>query len=210
MVDTSEKRNLMGGEMSRYDPTHMQEFNSSYFIRISSELADCLEFFQKVQEVGYHDDLTSLFTTSFKKDQAIVAWFKFPVSAEIIASTTIIPNEGEISFKRMDLDLEHYKMFLKPQYKESPSHIFPSKQLLDKYTPLMNIIMKYFTCEGRFSKLYQYHIRLLMHFTSMKLLNLPNYLYSRLVKMDEKVHSKGRDHQASLFHHALIKVIVLH
>lgn len=101
-------------------------------------------------------------------------------------------------------------MFLKPQCKESPSHGFPSRKLLDKYNPLMKIIMKYLTCEGGFNRLYQYHIILLMHFTSKKPLNLPNYLFRSLVKMTKKVQSKIRDHQASLFHHALFKVIFLH
>lgn len=49
-----------------------------------------------------------------------------------------------------------------------------------------------------------------MNFTSQKPLNLPNYLFKSLVKMTEKVQTKGRDHQKSLFHHALIKVIILH
>ena len=74
----------------------------------------------------------------------------------------------------------------------------------------MKIIMKYFTCEGRFSRIYQYHIILLMHFTSEKPLNFPNYLFRSLVKMTEKVQSKIRYHHASLLHHALVKVIVLH
>lgn len=210
MVKTNERRRYKGGEISIYDPTHMQELNASEFIRKSFEQAGCLGFCQKVQEVGYHHDLTSLFTTSFKKDRAIIAGVKFPVSAEVIALATTIPNQGEIWFKGMDLYLEHYKMFLKPQYKECPSHIFPGKKFLDKYNPLMNIIMKYFTCEGRFNRLYQYHIRLLMHFTSMKPLNLLNYMFRSLLKMTDKVQSKGRHHQSSLFHHVLVKVIVLH
>lgn len=131
---------------------------------------------------GHHHDLASLFAISFKKNNATITWVNFPLSPEVIASTTTIPNQREIWFKGMDLDLEHYKMFLKPQYKESPSHIFPSRKLLEKYNPLMKIIMKYFTCEGRFRRLYQYHIRLLMHFTSMKPGNLPNYLFRILVK----------------------------
>ena len=77
------------------------------------------------------------------------------MSKDIIAQATCIPNQGEIWVKGMELDLEHNKMFLKPQYKDSPSHIFPSKHLLDKYIPLMKTIQDYFTCEGRFSKLYQ-------------------------------------------------------
>ncbi len=87
----------------------------------------------------------------------------------------------------MDLDIENYKPFLKPHYKDAPKHIFPFRQFLDRYAPLIKMIMRYFTCEGRFSRLYQYHIRLLMHFTTVKPLNLPHNLYRNLVKMTKKV-----------------------
>lgn len=49
-----------------------------------------------------------------------------------------------------------------------------------------------------------------MHFTGIKPLNLPHYLFRSLVKITEKVQRKGRDHQESLFHHGLVKIIVLH
>lgn len=132
------------------------------------------------------------------------------VLVEIIYSANTVPNEGGIWFKGMDLDIEHNNYFFKPQYKDSPSHIFHSRKLLDKYTPLMWTIMKYFTCEGRFNRFYQYHINFLMHFTSQGSLKLPYYLFKILGKMIEKVHSKGKYHSTSLFNHALIKQIVLH
>ena len=101
-------------------------------------------------------------------------------------------------------------MYLKPAYKVALKHIFPFIHLLDKYTLLMKMIMKYFTCEGRFSRLYQYHVRLLMHFTGVKALNLPHYLYRSMVKMTDKVHRKREDHHASMFHHGLVKILVCH
>lgn len=99
----------------------------------------------------------------------------------------------------MDFDIENYKVFLKPYHKNDPTHIFPFKQLLEKYAHLMNMIMKFFTCEGRFSRLYQYHIRLLMHFTTIKPLNLAHYLYKSLVKMTEKVQRKGKITRKTFF-----------
>lgn len=70
--------------------------------------------------------------------------------------------------------------------------------------------MKYFRCDGRFSIVYKYHVRLLMHFTSVKPINLPHNLYRNLVKMAKKVQNRMDDHQASLYHHDLIKFIFLH
>ena len=43
--------------------------------------------------------------------------------------------------------------------------------------------MKYVTCEGRISRLYSYHIWLLMHFTRVRMLHIPYYLYRSIDKM---------------------------
>jgi len=131
-------------------------------------------------------------------------------SLDAISQATDIPNHGENSFKGMNLDLEEYKPYLKSQYKRAHLHAFPFEYLLRRYAPLMKAIMKFFTCEGRFCRLYQYHIRLLMHFTAPKSLNLSNYLYMSLTKMYERVKLKGKVHYPNLFHHSPIEVIVLH
>ena len=66
-------------------------------------------------------------------------------------------------------------------------------------------------CEkGRFSGLYQYYIRLLVHFTTVKPLNFCNFLCRSVIKMFKKVQMKNKEHYPSLFHHSLIKVVVLH
>ena len=110
----------------------------------------------------------------------------------------------------MSLDLEHYISFLQSPYKEAHTHIIPFRYLLEKYAPLMKVVIKFFTCDGRFSILYTYHIRVLMHFTTLKPLNMCNYLCRSLIKMSEKVQVKGKEHHPSLFHHSLIKIVVLH
>ena len=118
---------------------------------------------------------------------------------------------GEKWFKHVSLDLNHYQPFLKPRYQADCKTIFPFSHILERYAPLMKVIMKYFTCEGRFSRLYSYHIRILMHFTSAKLLHLPYYLYRSIYKMSYIVQKRPPSQQMqSLFHHSLIKMIVLH
>ena len=76
---------------------------------------------------------------------------------------------------------------------------------------MMKIIMKNFSCEGRFSRVYCYHIRLLIHFTKVKMLNIPYYIFRSVEKMAyfaKKIEHK--DQMKSLFHHSLIKIIVLY
>ena len=67
---------------------------------------------------------------------------------------------GEKWFKQVSLDLSHYHPFLKPRYQADCKTIFPFSHLLERYAPLMKVIMKYFTYEGIFSRLYSYHIRI--------------------------------------------------
>ena len=75
----------------------------------------------------------------------------------------------------------------------------------------MKIIIKYFTCEDRFSRLYGYHIRLLMHFTMVRMMNIPYFMFKNIEKMAFIVKKKPYPQQlTSIFHYSLIKIIVLH
>ena len=108
------------------------------------------------------------------------------------------------------MDLSHYEPFLKPRYKDDCKSIFPFSHFLERYAPLMRVIMKYFTCEGRFSRLYSYHIRFLMHFTRVKILHFPYYLYRSLDNMSCIVQKRHPSQQMqSLFHHSLIMMVVM-
>ena len=57
--------------------------------------------------------------------------------------------------------------------------------------------------------IYQYHFRLLLHFTGKKLLSLPFFLFISLGKMLDKVQARPESSETSIFHHGLIKLLVL-
>jgi hypothetical protein len=81
--------------------------------------------------------------------------------------------------------------------------------MLEYSDKMLRVIHRYFTCEGRFNMVYQYHIRLLMHFTRKQFLNIPFYLLRSLGKMSDKVQSKTKMVENSVFHSKLIKMLVL-
>ena len=56
---------------------------------------------------------------------------------------------------------------------------------------------------------YSYHLRLLLHFVGKRSLDFPFYLYRSLAKMSDKVQDKKEGNETSLFHHGLIKILVL-
>jgi hypothetical protein len=70
--------------------------------------------------------LTSLFAHNFNIDKVVIAGIEFNVSVDIISSATCIPDHGETWFKGMELDLDDYKLFLKPNVKMFLSMFFLS------------------------------------------------------------------------------------
>ena len=71
--------------------------------------------------------------------------------------------------------------------------------------------MKYFSCEGRFSRLYAYHIRLLMHFTRVRMMIIPYFIFRNLERMTTFIQRKTPQQQLNnVYHFALIKILVVH
>ena len=167
-----------GGRIKKFEPLSTMELNASPMTATCFQNVGCFHFCERVQQVQSHPKLTRLFILNLHEKQVNLVGVKFELSSDAIAIATGIPSVGEKWFKQANLDISHYEPFLKARYKDYNKSIFPFLDLLDRYAPMMRVIMKYFTCEGRFSRLYSYHIRLLMHFTRIKMLYLSYYLYN--------------------------------
>ena len=85
----------------------------------------------------------------------------------------------------------------------------PKTCLKDNYSKMNMVIQKYFTCEGIFHMIYQYYFRLLLHFIGKHLLDLPFLLFRSLGKMADKIQAKPESSDTSIFHHGLIKLLVM-
>lgn len=107
--------------------------------------------------------------------------------------------------------MEPGKVFLKPDFAETDlTKATPRSYIKEIYANFIFNIQRYFTCEGRYHKAYSYHFKLLLHFTGMISLDFPFFLYLSIAKMVDKVKMKTQGCETSLFHHGLIKLIVLH
>jgi hypothetical protein len=84
-----------------------------------------------------------------------------------------------------------------------------TKCILEHYERMLRVLQQYFTCEGRFDRVYIYHIRIIMHFIGKNPLNLPFYLYISLGKMADMVQSRADKLKSSLFHFSLVKLLVV-
>jgi hypothetical protein len=72
---------------------------------------------------------------------------------------------------------------------------------------LLVVLKKIITCEGCYGLVFLYHVRLLMHFIGFSL-NVSFYLLRNLYKMSKIYKKQNLD--SSLFHHGLIKLLLVH
>ena len=142
-----------GGKINRFEPINTREIMASSLTVSCFKHMGCFEFCERVQQVQNHLELTRLFIINLHDKQANLVGVNFEMSTNAIAAATGIPIVGERWFKKGNLDMIYFKPYLKPRYKDHNKSIFPFSHLLYRYVPMMRIIMKYFTCEGRFSHL---------------------------------------------------------
>ena len=74
---------------------------------------------------------------------------------------------------------------------------------------MAEILVRYVSCDGRFSHLHYYHLWLLLALKGFKI-NLPFYLLQSLKKMAHSVQTTIGNPDRSLFHHGLIKILIQH
>jgi hypothetical protein len=197
-----------GGEIVRVEPHDLQLINSDPFFREAFQRVGCLVFCEKMQRG--HPEVAKQFALNFNGKKTKVGTLEFEVSEQSISTATEIPVHGESWFKAMTLNSAFSKEFLKPEYQEDNlSKGVPRNHMLEYFDKMLRVIQRYFTCEGRFNMVYQYHIRLLMHFTGKEPLNLPFYLFRSLGKMSDRVQAKSKQVDTSVFHSGLIKMLVL-
>jgi len=181
--ETEVKKTHKGGRILRFEPTDLRELLTSPMVVTSFKYLGCYDFCEQVQAVQHHPMLTRLFISKLQDNQVTLVGVTFTLSSAIILAAIGIPNVGEKWFKQGDLERHYYEPFIKPRHINEIKGYFPFSHILDIYAPMMKIIMKYFSCEGRFSRLYSYHIYLLMHFTRVKMLNIPYYMFWSIDKM---------------------------
>jgi hypothetical protein len=85
----------------------------------------------------------------------------------------------------------------------------PSRYLCEPFQNLLKVIRRYFTCEIRSGRIYPHHIRLLMHFTWKRPLNLPFFLHRSLERITDNVQVEAGQPKKNLFHMSFIKLVVV-
>ena len=86
-------------------------------------------------------------------------------------------------------------------------HGYLTKFLNLEWRPLLQVIVRYITCDGRFSSVHFYRLRNLMVLKGFGL-NLPCFFLNSLEKMAYVVQHIVGYQERILFHHGLLKIML--
>jgi hypothetical protein len=150
------------------------------------------------------------FLVGFDGKTSHVGSLTFKVTEESIAAATKLQRMGDRWFKNHQSPHSSYNMVFKPEFEIISGETGYAKEWIKEelVNPLI-VITRLITCEGRYSTFKSFHFRLLAHFLFNKPLNIPFYFLKSLEKMSSQVRKNVTIPHNSLFHHSLIKLLVL-
>jgi hypothetical protein len=150
------------------------------------------------------------FSLGFDGKTTHVGSLTFEVLEESIAAATKLPRMGDRWFKNHQFLHSSYNRVFKTKFESISGEKGYAKEWINEelINPLI-IITSLITCEGRYSTFKACHFRLLDHFLFNKPLNFPFYFLKSLENMTSQVRKKLTNPHNSLFHHGLIKLLVL-
>jgi hypothetical protein len=159
---------------------------------------------------GHDDDVSLQFTLGFDGNIAHIGSLVFPVSEESIVVSTKLPRFGDRWFKGYQLPRQSYNRVFKPEYQTvSGAKGYSKGWIRDEFLNPLVIITRLVTCEGKYSTFKACHFHLLAHFQFGKPLNFLFYFLKSLEKMSSQVRKNVTNPSHSLFHHGLIKLLVV-
>jgi hypothetical protein len=139
--------------------------------------------------------------------RAKVGDIQLELDEEFLSSATCLLAKGKRWFKNSKVDEVPWPLLFTSRKIVSCDRGMPVTALKTRWHDLLAIVKQFMTCEGRYGLVFLYHLWLLMNFIDYPL-NMPHYLLCSLYKMSKRFKREKVD--SSLFHHCLIKIIVVH
>jgi hypothetical protein len=164
-----------------------------------------LVFIQRFK--GFNHSVSQQFTLTFDKCRAKVSDIQLELNEEFISSATGLSTTGQRWFKNSKFDEVSWPLMFVSRKVVSYDKGMPISTLKPWWHDLLVIMKQFVTCEGRYGLVFLYHLWLLMNFMGYPL-NMPHYLLRSLYKMSKRFKREKVD--SSLFHHGLIKLIIVH
>ena len=134
----------------------------------------------------------------------------FPVTEESITPATKLPWEGDRWHKHWFVPQGSHNFSLKPEFRHMTGRKgFHRSWIKPKYLIPLMVIIHFITCEGKFRVFNSCYLRLLAHFIDKKYLNFPFLFLRSLEKMLNQVRKNTVNPKGSIYHHSLIKLLIL-
>jgi hypothetical protein len=164
-----------------------------------------LVFIQRFE--GFNIFVAQQFALTFDGCRAKVGDIQLELNEEFISSATGLAATGQRWFKNSKVDEVSWPLLFVSRKVTSCDKGMPISTLKPRWHDLLIMVKQFVTCEGRYGLVFLYHLRLLMNFMGYPL-NMPFYFLRSLYKMAKRFKREKAD--SSLFHHGLIRLIVIH
>jgi hypothetical protein len=156
---------------------------------------------------GFNLTIAQQFSLTFDGSRAKVGDIQLELNEEFISSATGLAAAGQGWFKNSKVDEVSWPLLFVSRKVVSCDKGMPISTLKPRWHDLLVILKQFVTYEGRYGLVFLYHLWLLMNFMGYPL-SMPHYLLHSLYKMSKRFKHEKVD--SSLFHHGLIRLIVLH
>ena len=196
--------------VSRYEPGGL----------VVSEIhRDCIPILEQKQWIGFFEIFDGFcegvaleFAHSFDGKRATIGNLTIRITEDSIAHVTGLPQIGERYSKTKHFKDKSWAPFISRSRVESVNWKkgIPRSWLIHPWDELAYLIHKFITCEGRFSIIYLYHIKLLQHLRGDCEINMPYFLLQSFSKMAKAIQKQGRNIEKSLYHCGFIKMIIIY
>ena len=189
---------------------HRRLYNPTWYfcmvpIYSTIERSGWLVFIEKFE--GFNLEIAQQFTLTFDGCRAKIGDVQLEVNEDFLSSATGLSAKGQRWFKNSKVDEVPWPLLFTSRKINSCNQGMPVTTLKSIWHDLLAIIKQFVTCEGRYGLVFLYHLRLLMSFIDFPL-NMMYFLLRSLYKMAK--HFKREKVNSSLFHHCLIKIILVH
>lgn len=146
---------------------------------------DCISILKEIQWLpflekfhGSNEEVTKQFAFTFNGEKSLIGNFSFRVSEDTIAQSIWISPEGEKYFKTKQFKEKSWTQFMSRSRVSSVNWKkgIPRSWLMHPWDEMVYILQKFITCEGPYSIVYLYHIKLLLHLKRQCVTSLPYFL----------------------------------
>ncbi|KAH9291806.1 hypothetical protein KI387_043005 [Taxus chinensis] len=191
---------LMGGQLKRLEPDNCESFKNDgevWSILVENGIATFLE-----KMTGYSALVSYAVTASWSRGRVQIGSTRFTISTNAIADATGLPAAGDIYYRRsLHAEIQDFnapgdrpKKYLSGYTRDS---------LPSPWDRVAEVIMRYFTIDGRYRLVFGPHLFILSHLRWGRKINLAAFLFQSL----EHSVMLAREGEGVILHQGLLYLL---